>query len=410
MPVDRTTDIAIIGGGILGCAIACYLSREPGLSVAVFERHGLGEQTTSHAAALLTRARPDPAIGRMVAETFDAIDQLSAELEDALPLRAVGSLHVAQNDESLTQLKATQTQARRFGDESEWLRPSEAQTLAPWLNLTSDTQTLWMPRDGYIDPYQLCTAYAAVARHRGVRFNLNTSVTDLCQEGRRVTGLTVEGNESLSAGLVIDAAGPWSTALARQVGVHLAMGAIRSHYWITAKDPRVIANGPLTILPDSHSYARPEVGGLLFGLRDPQAVYADPAGLPDHLAGFAFDSDSDGQEALMAGYPALQAQCPLIAEVPLAHYVSNISSYTPDAKPLLGAMPGVDGFVAATGCSGGGIGLSGGIGRFIADLALDRRPFVDTAPFELDRFGAIDPYTFDFQRRCALARSAKRTG
>ncbi len=169
----------------------------------------------------------------------------------------------------------------------------------------------------------------------------------------------------------------------------------------------------MTILPDSGAYARPDVGGLLFGLREAQAVVADPAVLPESLQGFRFDTDPAGEHALEDGYASLRSQLPpLLDELRLAHYVSNVSSYTPpDGFYLLGPpMPGIQGFIAATGCSGAGIGMSGGIGRFISELIAGQPTFVTSEPFRLDRFGAIDPFDPDFIHRCAAARARKRTG
>ncbi|MDV2080834.1 NAD(P)/FAD-dependent oxidoreductase [Marinobacter xestospongiae] len=403
-------DVVIIGGGILGCAIARYLSRQPGVSVTVIERHGLGEQTTSQAAALLTRIRPYRELTAMAMETFHAIDELGEQTGEPLPLRRVGSLQVAAESAGRQQIERTAARAADVGVVAERLDADTAQQRAPWLSLSGDTAALWLPDDGYIDPYSLCQAYAADARRRGVSFRLRQTVAELRQTGNRVTGVRLASGETVTAGLVIDAAGPWSTALARQVGVHLGMAPVRSHYWISAAHPAIPADGPMTILPDSGAYARPEVGGLLFGLRDPQAVTAHPGQLPASLQDFCFDQDPNGDAALEAGYHALRQQLPLVDELPLAHYVSNVSSYTPDGFYLLGAMPAVEGFMAATGCSGAGIGMSGGIGRLVAELASGQAPFVDPDRFRLDRFGSIDSYHPDFIHRCAEARARKRTG
>ncbi|WP_372988066.1 NAD(P)/FAD-dependent oxidoreductase [Marinobacter sp.] len=410
MPTVNHPDVVIIGGGILGCAIARYLSRVPGLSAVVIERHGLGEQTTSHAAALLTRIRPHRALTDMVMETFRAIEELGEDRNEPLPLRKVGSLQVSEYPGGQRQIEQTAQRADEAGVSAERIGSSDAMRLAPWLELASDTSALWLPDDGYIDSYTLCQAYAADARRNGARILLNRTVCELLRNGSKVTGVRLANGETIFAGTVIDAAGPWSTALAMQAGIHLGMAPVRSHYWISAPHSRVTTDGPMTILPDSGAYARPEVGGLLFGLRDPQSVVAHPNALPDNLQGFRFDTDPTGDLALEGGYEALRSQLPVLDELQLAHYVSNVSSYTPDGFTLLGPMPGVEGFMAATGCSGAGIGMSGGIGRLVAELATNQSTFVTPEPFRLDRFGAIDAYSPDFIRRCAEARARKRTG
>lgn len=410
MPTTHHPDVVIIGGGILGCAIARYLSQTPGLGIAVVERHGLGEQTTSHAAALLTRVRPHRVQTAMVMETFRAIDELKSNVGEPLPLKKVGSLQVSAKPEGRQQIEQTAQRAEEAGVLAERISANEAMRLAPWLEVTPDTSALWLPDDGYIDPYTLCQAYAAEARRNGARFLLKRTVSDLLQQGTKVTGVRLSNGQAISAGTVIDAAGPWSTTLAMRVGIHLGMAPVRSHYWISSPHPKISTHGPMTILPDSGAYARPEVGGLLFGLRDPQAVVAHPESLPDSLQGFRFDTDPTGDLALESGYEALRGQLAVLDELQLAHYVSNVSSYTPDGFALLGPMPGIEGFIAATGCSGGGIGMSAGIGRLVAELTTNQSPFVPPEPFRLDRFGVIDSYSPDFIRRCAEARARKRTG
>ncbi|MDY7218337.1 FAD-binding oxidoreductase [Denitrificimonas sp. JX-1] len=410
MSMSSHSDIVVIGGGILGCSIASYLSQQTGLKITVVERTGLAEQTTSQAAGLLTRIRSSKALTVLAMETFAAIDQLAEHTGESLPLQRVGSLQVAASEQGLQQLNRLVTQAAAFAQNSEWLQPADAEQLAPWLSLTEQTRALYLPDDGYIDPYALCMAYARAARNRGVVFRLYQEVTSVLNEADKVYGVQLASGEILHAGLVIDAAGPWSTALARQQGVNLAMAPVRSHYWISAYHAQVLRGAPMTIFPDSGSYARPEVGGLLFGMRDKNAVTAHPSDLPNNLQGFSFATDANGDEALADGYVALQQQCSLLDELDLAHYISSVSSYTPDNIPLIGAMPGVEGFFAATGCSGAGVGLSGGIGRLVADLATGCTPFIDPAAFRLDRFGAVDSFDPDFIQRCAAARARKRSG
>ena len=77
---------------------------------------------------------------------------------------------------------------------------------------------------------------------------------------------------------------------------------------------------------------------------------------------------------------------------------------------MLGAFPGLDGFLAATGCAGAGIAMSGGIGRLVSELATDQPTFADSAPHRIDRFGMIDITDPKLIQSCADARSGKITG
>jgi 4-methylaminobutanoate oxidase (formaldehyde-forming) len=70
----------------------------------------------------------------------------------------------------------------------------------------------------------------------------------------------------------------------------------------------------------------------------------------------------------------------------------------------------LSGFVAATGCAGAGIAMSGGIARLISDLVTGQPPYVDPTPHQIQRFGKIDPMSYEFIQSCADARAGKLTG
>ncbi len=406
-----STDFLIIGGGILGAATAWSLAqRAPaGTRIRLLEAGMLATATTSQAAALLTRVRPDPAMAALVAETFAAIDQLNAVLDDPLPLRQVGSLHLATRDAGHQYLRSTAQTAAELGLTAERLTRDEAVQRAPWLSAASDAEALYVAEDGYMDPVQLAQGYITAARRLGVEVVQNCPVRALVRQQDRIIGVQT-ANGTMAADHVICCAGPWSTQLLAEQGVQLAMAPVRSHYWITEDDRELFPNeSPMVILPDANAYARPEVGGLLFGLRDQQAVYGDPANLPEDIHGYLFNCDPEGWECLESGWSALAEVFPAIERLGIAHYLTGVSSYTPDGKPLLGKTD-LPGLLAATGCSGAGIALSGGIGRLLAELALGQPMFCDEKPFALNRFGPIDPFSKDFRVRCALARSQKRSG
>lgn len=406
-----STDFLIIGGGILGAATAWSLAqRAPaGTRIRLIEAGMPAAATTSQAAALLTRVRPDPAMAALVAETFSAIDRLNEVLDAPLPLRQVGSLHLATHDAGRQYLHSTVQTASDLGLTAERLTRDAAIQCAPWLSADGDAEALFVAEDGYMDPVLLAQGYMTAARRLGVEVVQHCRVHALIRQQERIVGAETSLG-TLEAGTVICCAGPWSTRLLAEQGVHLAMAPVRSHYWITEDNSALFpADSPMVILPDANAYARPEVGGLLFGLRDQQAVYGDPANLPDDIHGYLFNCDPDGWECLESGWGALAEVFPAIERLGIAHYLTGVSSYTPDGKPLLGKTER-PGLLAATGCSGAGIALSGGIGRLLAEMALEQTRFCDERLFALNRFGPIDPFSKDFRVRCALARSQKRSG
>jgi 4-methylaminobutanoate oxidase (formaldehyde-forming) len=282
-------------------------------------------------------------------------------------------------------------------------------SLVPWLKLPSGAAVLFTPEDAFADGYLLAQAYARAARANGVTFVRNRAVQRIRLSNGAVTGVQTSEGE-LAGSVVIDAAGVWAGLLAWDLGIGLPMAPVRSQYWITAPDPLFGRNQPFVILPDARAYTRPEGNQLLFGLRESKGVSVDPRRLPEDLSGFMIGRPEDEQESLIEGFPLLHPFFPDLENIGIAHYITGLSAYTPDSLFVLGPVPGIKGFLAATGCCGAGIAASGGIGRAIAELAAGVPCTFDLHPFSVDRFGAIDPMSEAFQKRCVDARSKKVSG
>jgi sarcosine oxidase, subunit beta len=408
-PTSETADIVIIGGGILGCAIAYYLSRLSSARIVLVERRTLAEATTTRAAGLLTRARAATGLMPLIQETYQAIETLESELGESLGLRRVGSLHLAISRETKHNLMDLVKVARDAGLKPQWLDPEQAMALAPWLCLEEDEPAVFMPDDGFIDPYVFTHAYARAAKARGAIIWQNTAVTAIHRAGDQITGVTTD-HGLIASPIVIDAAGVWAGLLSAQVGCHLPMAPVLSHYWITTPHTLFPREQPIILMPDAKTYTRPEGNALLFGLRETQSVSVDPHTLPADMNDLVMGFDREGWGCLIDGAPALLKFFPRLERIEIAHYVFGLSTYTPDGLFLLGGLPDLNGFLAATGCSGAGVAASGGIGLAAAELALGQTPTFDLEPFRLDRFGTVDPLSASFRQRCADARSRKTSG
>lgn len=406
-PADPV-DALIVGGGIFGCSIAWHCARCGMGRVVLLERDTLAFAATSRAAALLTRARTNPALMRLIAQTYADLPELEAEVGESLDPRRVGSLHVAGSEVRGWELRELAALAEAAGVSVEWLAADEAARRVPWLNPEAIFAAAFMPEDAFVDPYRLAMAYARAARSRGVILHQGMAVQTLQRQGERVTGaVTAQG--AISAGCVVDAAGAWANVLAMSLGIGLPMAPVRSQYWITAPAPLFPPEHPIVILPDAGAYSRPELGGLLFGLREARSASYDARQLPHDLSDFPLGEDG-GWPSLIEGAPALRRFLPALDRLEIVHHIAGLSTYTPDGLPALGAVPNVRGFLAATGCSGAGIALAGGVGASVAALAVGRASPFDLTPFRFDRFGVIDPFGQAFRRRCEMARSSKISG
>lgn len=403
-------DVIIVGGGILGCAAAFQICTRSDLKVALIERGLIGAQTTSLAASVVTRAKSSLPQVALILETFKSILELEDLLGTSVGFNHVGSLHIAQSETSALTFSKQTSLLREVGDEPQELSVNQAKKLAPWLNLDRAELIVHNSRDGFVDPYRLASAYVQGAKASGnLDLLQSTEVVGLTSRDQKVTGVDTDKGH-FSAEKIVCSAGPWTNQLLAPLGSGAAMAPVRSHYWITGSNPVFPANSPVVLLPEANAYARPEVGGLMFGLRERDGKWALPCDLPKSLQGFTFDDDTHGWLALEDSVGPFLHLCPSLESVEIHHYISGPSCYTPDGNYLVGAAPNLDNLYLATGCCGSGIGISGGVGNIIAELVLGNPKTFDVTAFAPDRFGEFDPFDAEFLALCARSRSAKKAG
>jgi sarcosine oxidase, subunit beta len=404
-----TADVVIIGGGIIGCAIAYYLSHHSAGRVVLLERRNLVEGNSARAAGILMRAREKSVLIPFIEQTYLAVADLEQSLEGPLGLRRVGVLSVAASQAEQQGLTTLDEVARAAGSRTEWLSREEATRLVPWLHMDEGCAALFMPEDGFINPYVLAHAYAAAAKAKGVEIRLNNEVTEILRKRDKVDGImTARG--LLSCPAVVDAAGVWSGILASELGIGLPMAPVRSHYWITGLNALFPLDHPIVILPEPRAYTRPECGGLLLGLREKKSLTMDPRLIPEDISGMSIGGQEDEWGSLIESRETLLPFFPSLDRLGIAHYITGFSTYTPDGMFVIGAFEGIRGFFAATGDCGAGIAASGGFGLAIAEQVLSMPGSFDLEPFRIERFGDIDPMSEGFRERCGEARSKKKSG
>lgn len=404
-------DIVIIGGGIFGAAIAWALAqRGQAERVLLLERAQPAGAATSRAAALVTMARDDPALMALARETFNAMASLEAADDQNIGRHTVGSLHVAPADHAEA-LQARMQRCASLGVASRWLDKAQALTKAPWLAPDAFDLAVFYPDDCFVDPYLLSSAYLRSAMQRGVRLQLDADVRAIRHAGGAVTGVELADGAFLPARIVVNAAGAWANLLSAGIGLPLPMAPVRSQYWITEPAAIFPRDGAIVLMPEIRAYARPELGALLFGVREKHPAVVSPRALPHDLAGFVFDpDDAQGWSNLAEGAETLRRYFPALDTLGMAHYITGPSNYTPDGQLIVGASRTISGLFVATGCNGSGITFSGGVGRLVAELVCGEPGFVPTDALDPQRCGDFDPFDTAFLQSCAAARAQKSSG
>jgi sarcosine oxidase, subunit beta len=280
-----------------------------------------------------------------------------------------GYLLPAFSEPEVAAARARIEMQRSLGLPVRWLEAGEVDAVNPALAPGATRGASYCAEDGYIAPPRNVAAYTAALVASGVTVAERTRFTGLSADGRTVA--TSRGG--VTAGAVILAGGPQLAALGALAGIAIPAGGVRHHVAVTEEHP-VFAETPMVFDVPSGLYWRPEEGGLLFGMSDPD----EPPG-ENRLIDFDY-------LALMRS--KLAALVPLTAGLGIRRAWAATIDFTPDHLPIIGAAPGFESVFVA---SAGGAGMMWGpaVGRAVADVALTgTTDVVDLADLGLDRFDA----------------------
>lgn len=234
-----------------------------------------------------------------------------------------------------------------------------------------------------MDPATVAIGFATRAGELGVRLLPFTAVQGLLNDGGRATGVATTRGE-IHAPMVVDAAGGWTARVAAGAGIKLPLIPVRHQLFITEPIAGVEPLQPIVRLVEASVYVRYEQGGLLFGGYEDAPRVLGREGLPPGFQIAALELDLGVLRALV---DEVAPHFPALREAKIAIHRGGAPTMTPDGRPIVGRVPGLDGLFVASGCCVGGLSLSPAAGRALADLIVDGKSDPDLTPISVERFG-----------------------
>jgi len=359
-------DVAVIGGGIAGCATAAFLA-EGGASVTLYEREAIGAGASGRNSGILQHPM-DPALVDLYEASLDLYATLGHGFE--LPAGPSGVLLVSRDGEALT--RDFEAATRRFPDLTpEWLEGDALRGEEPELGPGVYAYRLSTGRP--IGPTAATGAWAARARAAGARIVAGDEVRVTRRDGR-VGGVTL-GGELRPHGAVVVAAGPWT---ADALGAGPRWRPVYANWGVVAQVR--LEQPPRHALEQAGIEALTAPGGAagsLFSLVTTNGASA---------VGSTFSSDEPDAAAIAPSILEHGARyVPALATAAIEHVRACARPLSADGRPLLG--PVADGLYLVTGHGAWGVTLGPASGRLVARALLG---VGDGIPPELAaaRFGA----------------------
>lgn len=411
----KGTDVAIIGGGIIGTSTAYELARR-GATVQLFEAATLAaHQSGRNWGFVRQQGRSDKELPLM-RDANRRWQGLEDELEEPVGWRQGGNLALTASEHIASAYREWVDVGRSFGVDTRLVDYRDVAMLVPGLEVPFTTG-MFAASDGQADPRRATAAFAHAAIRSGAVVHCHTRVVGLRRRGDEITGIDTPSGV-VRADVVVCAAGATSRRLLKTVGVELPQAVVRSTVAMTAPvrpiteatvwtgglsfrqraDGRIVVatggGGEVELTADSISQAqiflpaftrnakhlRPRVSReLVIDLLGRRNGTVATASIPRPNLGLVRQAKARLTEAL-----------PAVAPIEIEHAWAGLIDSTPDALPVIDRCAGPSGLVIATGLSGHGFGIAPAVGAAVAALAQGSGPRIDLTPFRLARFAEGD--------------------
>lgn len=364
--MTQTADVVVIGGGVIGLAIAWNLTEQQ-LHPLVVEKNQPGQEASSAAAGILAvssgRSRQGPVyqLKRASQALYPALVQ---EIEQRTGIdveyHTAGVLDLIRTQEDEQKYREIYQLRREQGSAAAWLSADEVRRLEP--HLTTELRgAVHFPDDHHLNNGKLAQAWAKAVVQRGATIRTDATVTEARIANGKVTAVRI-GDEWISTNTVVIAAGSWSQQVGEIFGLTIPVQP--------AKGQMMSVRSTLVrhvISWDDHYLVPRKNGEVVIGSTVEFVGYDKEVSLA----------------TLRALIDRSVALVPELHSAPLHRFWAGLRPYSPSRRPILCRAPGLENVILATGHHRNGIVMAPMTGKLIAELITTGQPSMSLEPFAL---------------------------
>lgn len=376
-----TSDVIVIGAGALGAACA-YFAAKAGFSVSIIDRGQIAGETTSKCEGNLLVS--DKEAGHELDLSLYSQKVWRNDLADFNHLwefESKGGLVVARSEPGVSALKDLAVRQRSAGIDVTDVPADAIKDYEP--HLTPDLRgAAFYRQDAQVQPILMAAQLIRLAGILSPTTVLTgTTVTGLLRDGERISGVRTDKGDYL-AGAVINAAGPWASAIADMAEVSVPVLPRRGFVLVTEPLPPTVFH---------KVYAGEYVAATLSsdsGLQTSPVIEGTPAGTV--LIGSSRERVGFDQTVSLPVLKQIAREAaelfPVLATKKIMRSYMGFRPYCPDHLPVIGHDTRAPGLWHASGHEGAGIGLAVGTAKLIIQAMTDTPTDLDIAPFAPERF------------------------
>ena len=369
--MKNKADVVIIGGGVNGCSLAYQLAKE-GVDVIVVEKNYLSSGATGTCGAGIRQQWSTKENTELAIKSVKIFDNLSKELGQDIEFRQGGYLIAIHDDKEMKQAEKNVAMQRSLGLKVDILNPNEINDVVSILDVKGMRAigATFCPADGHANPFKTTFAYADAARSKGANIYTHTEVVDIKTENKR-TSVVETDRGAIKTDTVVNAAGVWSKKIAEMVGVKLPNVPFRKEILATER-LKPTFEAMVISFKDGIYFSQQKEGQIVGGIPIPK----EKSGYRT-IPTFSFIQHMS---------KTLTRYAPVLRHVNILRHWTGFYDVTPDARPILGEVKNVKGFIQCNGFSGHGFMLSPMVTKLLSDFIVDGKTSDVLDSLNLDRF------------------------
>jgi sarcosine oxidase subunit beta len=367
-------EVAIVGGGLVGCMIA-YALRRRGRSVVLLERGHVGGESSGVSFGSLRLQGQHEAELPLALRAQAMWEAIEAELGESVEFRRHGHVHLALDAEQQARLERNARNAHAHGLDVKLLDRAATRDRWPFLG-AQVVGASFSTRDAVVNPRLVAPAVARAARRLGAKIQEGVEIVAAEHDGVRfrLHGRTRDGAaRTVAAEVLVNAAGAWSGTLAAWFGEAIPLFPAGPAELVTEPIPAFVAP-VMHVVDGSILFRQTERGNIVIG------------GHPRMRVDAAARNARVPPDKILTNLARLVALVPRLRAYQIIRSWTGIEGYVEDMMPVLGPSITRPGLFHACAFSGHGLQLGPAAAAAIAELIVEGTTTMPIAPFDIRRF------------------------